>query len=92
MEIRIGNQYRVIKNKLPANSHRGYLILLLLCVQLLLSFLGHRYSATIFYAELVPILVLVYLNYKDLQSKTIDLLIILFIILLLSIFLVDILV
>lgn len=89
MKVTFGDKYRVVKEKNSYPKRNGMLLILPLLVQLLLSYLGSRFNTIFYFFEIIPVVFLFYLLHQRIKQNMVDFLIIIYIVLLLALFAID---
>ena len=86
MKIIFGDKYKIVKEENSHSKKDGLLLLLLFLIQMLLSYLGNIFNSVFYFLEVIPILVLFFMLHQKIKKNMLDLLIIIFIALFLSLF------
>ncbi len=86
MKVQIGNKYKVVRNEESSKSYDGYVLLLLLIVQLFLNYIYRTFSETLYLAGLIPILIVGYMFHRKIKKGSVDILILAFLAILIALF------
>lgn len=89
MKVVFSDKYKIVKEKKFHAKESDILLILPLLIQILLSYLGNRFNSIFYFLEVIPILFLFYMLHRKIKRNTIDLLIIIYVVLLLALFAID---
>ena len=89
MKVVFSDKCKIVKEKNFHAKESDILLILPLLIQILLSYLGNRFNSIFYFFEVIPILFLFYILHRKIKRNTLDILIIIYVVLLLALFAID---